>query len=217
MFPWIPILYLQAKGHMLTVCIDPGHPSEVGEGTRGKSVSEIHVAWVVAKRLQGELTKRGIRVVMTKTSERQFVRNMDRSKIANACHADLFLRLHCDSASGSGFTTYFPDRQGTVNGHRGPDQALLERIGPIAKRFQRTLATDLKGFLKDNGLKSDLDTAVGSRQGALTGSIYAKTPVVLVEMCVLTNPKDEAKVTTAEGQSRLARALADAAVRAIQP
>ena len=199
----------------LTVCIDPGHPSEVGKGTAGKNVSEIHIAWAVAKKLETILEQKHVRVVLTKHSEHQFVKNMERSKIANDCNANQFVRLHCDSSNGSGFATYYPDRQGTVRGFTGPSPELLEKLGPIAKHFHASLHDGLKGFLTDNGLMSDIKTAVGSKQGALTGSIYSHVPVVLVEMCVLTNPKDESLVSIDAGQQRLAEALAKATLSAI--
>lgn len=123
-----------------TICIDPGHPSEVGRGTHGRHVSEIHVAWEVAKRLETILEGKGYKVVMTKHSEKEFVKNRERADIANRSHADLMVRLHCDAAAGSGFTTYFPDRQGTSDGMTGPDPALIARIAPIAKRFNAVLA-----------------------------------------------------------------------------
>lgn len=171
----------------------------------------------MAKRLETILEGKGYKVVMTKHSEKEFVKNRERADIANRSHADLMVRLHCDAAAGSGFTTYFPDRQGTSDGMTGPDPALIARIAPIAKRFNAVLARDLHGFLKNNGNLPDIRTAVGSKHGALIGSIFSKVPVVLVEMCVLTNPHDEDLVSTAPGQDRLAQALADACVKSLGP
>jgi len=199
----------------MTICIDPGHPSEVGRGTQGEHVSEIHVAWEVGKRLEKLLLAKRFKVVMTKKSEMEMVKNRERATIANECHADLMVRLHCDAADGSGFTTYYPDRQGISGGFTGPEPELIQRIAPIAKRFHDQLKRGLKGFLRDNGNHSDIKTAVGSRQGALTGSIFSKVPVVLVEMCVLMNPGDEEKVSTSEGLDRLAKSLADACVKSL--
>lgn len=198
-----------------TICIDPGHPSEVGRGTRGKNVTEIHVAWEVGKRLKGLLSARHFKVVLTKSSENQMVRNRERANIANRCHADLMVRLHCDAADGSGFTTYFPDRQGTAEGFTGPSPELIKRIQPMAARFNASLKLRLEGFLNDNGNFSDVKTAVGSKHGALIGSIFSRVPVVLVEMCVLTNPADEKKVSSQQGIERLASALSDACVNAL--
>ena len=105
----------------MKICIDPGHPSEVGEGTRGKKLTEIRAAWLVAKRLEALLKAAGHEVKLTKASEKEFVKNRKRAEIANAFGADLLVRLHCDSEGGTGFWTYFPDRQGTdATGKRGP-------------------------------------------------------------------------------------------------
>ena len=66
----------------------------------------------------------------------------------------------------------------------------------------------LKGSLKDRGVRTDAQTSVGARNGgALTGSIYSKVPVLLVEMCVLTKPSDEKFIRTDAGQKKMAEAL----------
>jgi len=215
----LAILLIAAAGRAgsptRTICIDPGHPSEVGRGTSGRKVSEIHVAWEVAKRLEAKLIAKGFRVVLTKSAENEFVKNRDRAGIANRCHADLMVRLHCDASNGTGFTTYYPDRQGVLDRTVGPEPTLLKRIEPIAKRFHDVLRADLSGFLRDNGILPDNRTAVGSLHGALVGSIYSKVPVVLVEMCVLTNPRDEELVCGEPGKNRLAAALADACIKCL--
>ncbi len=198
------------------VCIDPGHPSEVGRGAEGAHVSEIRIAWQVAQRLKAKLEKAGVRVVMTKTSEDQFATNVYRASVANNAKADLMVRLHCDDSRESGFTTYYPERQGRSGKTLGPKKALLAKIAPIAKLFHKELAASLKGVLTDQGLKGDEKTAVGRHQGALTGSIFSTVPVVLVEMCVLTNTKDEKFIMSDKGQDRMAEALCRATLAAVK-
>ena len=63
--------------------------------------------------------------------------------------------------------------------------------------------------LKDRGIRTDAQTAVGSKQGALTGSIYAEVPVILVEMAVLQQRHDEAFLVSEAGQDLLTKAMAD--------
>ena len=71
-----------------------------------------------------------------------------------------------------------------------------------------TVGKVLKGSLKDRGVRTDAQTSVGARNGgALTGSIYSKVPVLLVEMCVLTKPSDEKFIRTDAGQKKMAEAL----------
>ncbi len=193
-----------------TVCVDPGHPSEVGEGTRGKKVTEMGVAWRVALKLKSLLEKEGVRVVLTKQSEKQFVKNRARAETANRAHSDLMVRLHCDSDAGSGFATYAPDRAGKSGGVIGPNPDVIAKSRKAGRVFHTALARALAGTLTDRGYKTDLQTAVGAKQGALTGSVFSHVPVVLVEMCVLTNGKDEAFVSSPAGLDKLASALTQA-------
>lgn len=197
------------------VCLDPGHPSEVGEGTRGRRLTEIRAAWLVAARLAEALRADGAQVRLTKTREREFVANRRRAQIANAFRADLLLRLHCDARGGTGFAVYYPDRPGKAGGRRGPSPAVLAACRDVAPRFHAALAAGLRGALRDNGLQPDTHTAVGGKQGALTGSVWSQVPVVLVEMCVLTNPRDEAFLASRAGRERIACALAEAVAAAI--
>ena len=190
------------------VCIDPGHPSEVGVGTQGKRLTELHANWTVAVRLRGLLVRDGYRVVMTKGSEREYVRNRRRAEIANGAKADLMVRLHCDASPRLGFAVYYPDRQGTAEGRTGPAAEVIRRTAPLARRFHAALAAGLRGEMADQGLMSDTRTAVGGRQGALTGSIFSEVPVVLVEMATITLEHDEAFMLSEAGERRMAAALA---------
>jgi N-acetylmuramoyl-L-alanine amidase len=198
------------------ICIDPGHPSEVGRGTRGKKFTEIQVVWKVAVLLKHKLEADGYRVVMTKTSEGQFVRNTARAEAANKSGAALLIRLHCDAAPGRGFGTYYPSQQGVSEGKRGPSAAVIKASKAAGLKFHAAVIQSLAGLTDDRGLMTDLQTAVGHKQGALTGSIFSKVPVLLVEMLVLTNPKDEAVLTDDDGFNRLAEAL-EAGIKAAVP
>lgn len=201
------LLLLPAWAAAQVVCIDPSHPSEVGRGTQGKKLTELRANWIEAQLLKKRLEKRGIKVILTKTSENKLVRNKDRAGVANAAGADLMIRLHCDASSGTGFTVYAPNQQGTDRNFRGPSAKVIQASQAKAKQFHAAMSAAMKGKLKDNGLLPDQRTAVGSRHGALVGSIYSKVPVVLVEMVVLTNPKDEAFLLSAKGQEAMAEAL----------
>jgi N-acetylmuramoyl-L-alanine amidase len=200
------------------VCIDPGHPSEVGEGTRGKRITELHAAWQVGRKLKVLLQDAGAEVKLTKSYEKEMVRNRRRAEIANAFQADLMVRLHCDSAAGSGFAVYYPTRQGrAADGGVGPSRAVLVQCEALSAKFYAGLSEATRGgALKNRGLKSDMATSVGGKQGALTGSIYSKVPVVLIEMCVLTNPKDDAYMASDEGQQFLAQGIAAGVMAALQ-
>src|SRR6266576_182409 len=189
----------EKSGKQFCVCIDPGHPSENNDGgavTNG--LREVTVNWEVALLLRDELEKDGMKVVMTKKSE-----------------ADLFLRLHADAGKSTGFTIYYPRKEGTVHGVTGPSKDVLQSSAAAAKQFHTAFATALEQKLRDNGVKGDEDTFIGSRQGALTGSIFSEVPTILVEMVFLTNPADAEWIKQDRNKQTMARALA-AGVRAVR-
>jgi N-acetylmuramoyl-L-alanine amidase len=198
------------------ICLDPGHPSEVGEGTTGKNISEISVAWQIALRLEKRLVSEGALVKKTKTKEKEKVTNKSRALMANAFKADIMVRLHCDADSGTGTAVYYPDRAGTArDGKKGPTPSVLTACKRVAVPFHAGYAAGLGGLLKDKGLLPDTRTNVGGKQGALTGSIYSEVPVVLIELCVLTNPHDEAIVASPSGQDKIAEAILQGILRAL--
>jgi N-acetylmuramoyl-L-alanine amidase len=215
-FPSILAIALASACFAQVVCIDPGHPSENGPGTEGKKLTEMHAAWIEANLLKRRLEKLGIKVVMTKSKEGQKVKNRRRAEIANAAHAALIVRLHCDGASGTGFASYYPTQTGKIQGVTGPSNEVLKSSAIMARRFHAGLAESLQGKLRDNGLKSDLATFYGAKQGAMTGSIFSKVPIVLVEMVVLTNRKDEAFLASKAGQAAMADALTAGVLAALE-
>lgn len=191
------------------ICIDPGHPSEVSLGTASAEVTENHINWVIAQRLAGIVRSHGAEVVMTKAEEDLLVTNRARAEIANEAGADLFIRLHCDARPGRGTATYFPDQQGTTgDGVTGPCQEVIDSSRAIAEVFHPAMIAAMGEGWHDMGVLGDSRTAVGSRQGALTGSIFAEVPVITVEMISLTNADDAAFILVEENQDKLAHALA---------
>ena len=196
------------------ICIDPGHPSEVSDGAVGADgTTEKHVNWVVAQKLKALLVADGAKVVMTKTTEAQKVTNRERAEIANRAKAALTIRLHCDSGPVDGCATYYPDQQGHKDGVKGPSEEIIRRSKADAKTFHAAFAAALENYIKDRGIHGDSATLVGSQQGALTGSIFSKVPVLTIEMCVISSHHDEAFIKTESGQAKMARALA-AGIRA---
>jgi N-acetylmuramoyl-L-alanine amidase len=206
-----------ARDSAPVIVIDPGHPSEKGDGARGHGVAEVTAAWEVALRLRDSLAGAGYEVRMTKSAERQLVRNAERAHIANAAGAALMVRLHCDVGSGTGFTLYYPDRKGTAEGRTGPSEEVMTLSRAAALTLDTEMAALLSpAHLRDGGVRGDSRTFVGSQQGALTGSIFSEVPVVTVEMAVLTDRSDARFIGSPEGQVRMAGAIT-AGVRKFVP
>ena len=191
------------------VCIDPGHPSEVSSGAELQNgTTEVHIAWMVSLKLQKALQAQGCKVVLTKSKDDEVVKNKERAQIANAAGAALMIRLHCDATADSGYALYYPDRQGTKEGVTGPTPEVMQRSQQAAEAIHAAMATLLAGVLKDGGVRGDSKTLIGSKQGALTGSIFSQVPVVTVEMVVLSNKSDAAFIKSKSGQQQMAQALA---------
>lgn len=192
----------------VTVCIDPGHPTVEDQGTRGKRALELQVNWLIARQLRLALMKDGLRVVLTKREENMILSNRRRAEIATWAKANLLVRLHCDAGQGSGFTVYYPGAQGrAADGTIGPSKSVIASSKKAATLFHDEMAKSLAGSLSDLGLKTDAQSLVGSRQGALTGSIFSTVPTLLIEMCVLTNPKDENFILSKVGRAKMVTAL----------
>jgi N-acetylmuramoyl-L-alanine amidase len=198
------------QGRAPVVCIDPGHPSETSAGNVVQNgTTEVHIVWVVGLKLKALLEAEGFKVVMTKTREEQVVTNKERAMIANNAKAEVMIRLHCDASTDSGYAIYSPDRQGTVQGVTGPAQEIITQSKIAADIVHKGMAQVLEGVLKDGGVRGDSKTFVGSKQGALTGSIFSQVPAVLVEMVVLSNKEDAEFIKTEDGQMKMAKAIAE--------
>lgn len=191
------------------LCIDPGHPSESGWGCQGRRIAEVDLVWQIAVRLERILSKAAFDCRLTKTRAGEKVSNRGRAQRATKFDADLLLRLHCDSGSGTGFAVYFPDRAGrSPDGAVGPSPAVLRQSAADAAVFHSAFKRSLNNGLHDSGVLPDTRTQIGRQQGALTGSIHATQSVLLVEMGVLTNPTDESFLVSSAGQRRMVSALA---------
>jgi N-acetylmuramoyl-L-alanine amidase len=203
-------------GNGRVICIDPGHPSETAEGASANGAVEVTVCWQVALKLKAQLEGSGFTVVMTKSAERERVTNQRRAEIANQAGAALAIRLHAeDVPNQNGFRLYYPDRQGThaATGKTGPSQEVISASGRAAEAVFAGMRSVLT--LQPLPIRGDSATEVGSRQGALTGSIHSTVPVVLCEMVVLRDPNDARFITSEEGQTQMARALATGIAQAV--
>jgi N-acetylmuramoyl-L-alanine amidase len=200
------------------VCIDPGHPSETAAGAVANGLRENRLNWQVAQRLARRLEALQIPFVMTKTHENERVTNRRRAEIANGANryrtpCALFIRLHCDVGSGRGFGWYYPDRAARKGGVTGPSREVQGLSRAAAITLNNAMIPVLRGYLASNPVKTDAATGVGGRQGGvLTGSIFARVPTALIEMCFINQKRDARFIASAAGQERMALALSQGIV-----
>lgn len=191
------------------VVIDPGHPSEVNSGTqRINGISERDVNWIIAKKLQQQLSEKGLEGILTRDDSLQTMTNEARANFANCARPALFLRLHADAANTSGFAVYYATNEGRVKGVVGPPLTVRRESAKWACTIESQMRSYLQGYgISSRGVKSESETAIGAKQGALTGSIVSRMPTVLVEMVVLTNTNDARFIQTKPGQDAMATAI----------
>ncbi|HEY7559291.1 MAG TPA: N-acetylmuramoyl-L-alanine amidase [Candidatus Binatia bacterium] len=212
------------------IVLDPGHggkdPGAIGVG----GVAEKDIVLSVAKKLADRLRRdMGIEVVLTRTDDR-FIPLEDRTAVANAQDADLFISLHMNASHNGdarGIETYYLDNT--------TDEASI-RLAARENATSRKNVSDLQFILSDmtqNMKLEDSVTLAHRLQGALVGTmgtrlpeikdlgvkralfyvlVGARMPSVLVEMFFITN-RDEGR---AMSQSKFQDSVADSLYDGIQ-
>ena len=208
-----------------TVFIDAGHGGR-DPGTTHNNVLERAVSLDVALTLGRLLEANGVDVVYSRTADKS-VSLRDRTAMANAAGADLFVSIHVnanDDASVQGFETYYLDIASNPEAAR---LATLEnadgehRLGDMQKMLadvmlnarvdeSRHLAQDIQRLAqfrfkrrqyetKDNGIKS----------APFLVLLGAQMPAVLVEIGYCTNREEATRLLTPKYRMTLAEGLAE--------
>jgi N-acetylmuramoyl-L-alanine amidase len=197
---------LRSGSSVRTVVIDPGHGGG-DRGTRGRSGLEKTLTLDLAKRVERDLAGSGLRVVMTRTSDRT-VPLEDRVEFTRAKGADLFVSIHFNSGgSADGIETYCSppagasstatlsmwggDREATLNNRFDNQNVWLAHCTQKAL-LQMTGAVDR-----------------GVRRARFYVLRYADCPAILVEGGFLSSSMEEQRILRADYRESLAKAIAD--------
>lgn len=209
------------------IVLDPGHggkdPGAIGVGGIQEKEIVLAVAKKLAKRLKDEM---GIEVVLTRRDD-TFIPLEDRTAIANAEDADLFISLHVNSApnpEAKGLETYYLDNT--------TDEASI-RLAARENGTSRRGISDLQFILSDLTQNSKLEDSVTlahrlqasvvSHMGQKYGEVKdlgvkkalfyvlvgARMPSVLVELFFLTNKKEGRALARQSYQDALVEALVE--------
>ena len=209
MFVMILTLCCFTHSFSKVVCIDPGHQEhanydlepigpgsstmkiKVSAGTSGAIAGpEYAVVLDIGLKLRVLLEDEGTSVVMTRTTNNVDISNSERALMANACNADLFIRLHCNSGSTNGCFTLHP-----TNISGWTDDIYDESL-KAAQIIQEIYAQDMG--IPDLGLTPRSD---------ITGFNWSDVPVILPEMLHMGNAQADALVATDAYRQSMAEAL----------
>lgn len=183
----------------LTIVLDPGHGG-VKDNTRGikgdpgacgPTVLEKDINLAVALRAAQLLKATGATVLLTRSDD-IFIELADRTALANARNADLFISIHCNSNdrdSATGTETLYDTAQSAT----------------LAIAIQTALINTLG--LPDRG------AVVPPRN--LWVLRATKMPAVLAELAFINNPKEEALLNAPAFQQKAATAIVDGICRYI--
>jgi len=225
-------------GHVVTV--DAGHGGR-DPGNPGlyfpPGIREKDVTLAVSLMLRDELRRRGVRVVMTRTTD-TLIDRVDRAPYCtNEC--DLFVSLHVDALDPkarrrygevSGFHTIIVGEENTEDADRiarmENDAVRYEDARPDRPRddldfILRNL--QMNEYLRESARAAELvqehiqQVHTGDNRGVKQSNQLAvlntaRRPAILVEMGYSTNPRDARILTGRKSQQALATAIADAIV-----
>ena len=183
------------------IVIDPGHQAKanleqepigpdaretkykVTGGTTGVVTGkpEYVLTLEAANLLKAHLEKKGIQVILTRTSHDVDISNQERAEIANKHGADLFVRLHADgseSSETSGFSVLVPAKDNPYTA------AVYEDSYSAAQIVLTYISKEIP--IHQNGLFFRND---------MSGFNWSKVPVILPEIGFMTNPEEDKKLS----------------------
>jgi len=207
------------------IVLDPGHggkdPGAIGIG--GSTEKDIVLS--IAKKLAVKLRKEmGVQVVLTRKDDR-FIALENRTAVANAEDADLFISLHMNASpngEAKGIETYYLDNTS--------DEAAL-RLAARENGTSRKNVSDLQFILSDMTQNMKLEDSITlahrlqvSAVGGMTKAlgevkdlgvkkalfyvlVGARMPSVLVEMFFITNRNEGRAMGQESGQDAMVEAL----------
>jgi len=209
------------------IVLDPGHggkdPGAIGVG----GIAEKDIVLAVAKKLERKLKQEmGVEVVLTRRDDR-FIPLEDRTAIANAEGADLFVSLHMNASpngEAKGLETYYLDntndegslrlaaRENVTSRRNVSDlQFILSDMTQNMKLEDSiTLAHHLQHSLVD-GMSTRLADVkdLGVKKALFYVLVGARMPSVLVEMFFITNKTEGRAMSQETYQNAVVDALYD--------
>ena len=209
------------------IVLDPGHggkdPGAVGVG----GIAEKDIVLAVAKKLERKLKQEmGVEVVLTRRDDR-FIPLEDRTAIANAEGADLFVSLHMNASpngEAKGLETYYLDNTN--------DEGSL-RLAARENSTSRRNVSDLQFILSDMTQNMKLEDSItlahhlqhslvegmstrlaevkdlGVKKALFYVLVGARMPSVLVEMFFITNKIEGRAMSEESYQNAVVDALYD--------
>lgn len=167
------------------IVLDAGHGLPDVGAVNGEH-REYKYALGIAKKVGALLTKQGHKILYTRDDD-YFVSLTDRCKFSNDRNANIFISIHCNSASNK-------EALGVETFHHPSSSDTSKRIAESIQKYLVRYTGD-----KNRGVKTaDYQVLRGTRAKA-----------VLVEVGFISHNKTAQKLATDDYQNKIAKAIAD--------
>lgn len=216
-----------------TVIIDPGHGGK-DPGAHGSYSKEKNVTLTIAKKLRNALNEQmpSLNTVMTRTTD-EFIELHRRDDIASENKGNLFISIHCNSSPEKVSTergvlllvygyhraseqmealrenaSIFieKDYKSKYNGY-GQSSAINTIVLSNFQQKYRKECIHFADLINHEFKKVDGRRSLGVREQGVLVLQQSAMPAVLVETGYINNPKDEAYLNSAEGQSEIVQSI----------
>ena len=205
---------LPLEGHI--ICLDPGHcvTEEAGKGyqepvsplsdetkprylsgTHGATLTEEQLNLQVGLKLRDALEALGAEVVMTREVSEISLPNTERCRIANESGADVHIHIHADgseSKKAHGVSVLIPD--GDLLG----TPSIVEESARLGQLMVDCVCEATGAKNRGTVPRSDL-----------TGLNFSEIPSVFIEMGFMTNPEEDALLSSGEYQDQIVAGMVD--------
>lgn len=237
---FLPLYAQNNSGKIKCVVLDPGHGGhDHGCMSKDRKYSEKNIVLSVALKL-GKIIEEehpDVKVIYTRKRD-VFIPLAERADIANRNKADLFLSIHVNanpSVLPSGSETFtmgshVSDKNFEVSKRENavikmeddyttkyegfnPDSPESYIIFSLLQNAYSEQSIRFASFIQDEYRKGPVSVNRGVKQAGFLVLWRTTMPSVLTEIGFLTNLSDKSKITTQEGQQKIARRLADAFTR----
>lgn len=217
----------EARRSKPLIVIDPGHGG-IDPGAVGENVTEKELTLAVARALKKELEATGkFRVALTRGKD-VYIPLRERFGLAREKAADLFISLHADSHNdpltrGASVYTLSEKASDAEAAALAAKENKSDIIAGVDLSKQSNVVTDILIDLAQRDTKNMSTRFAGllvgelKRETMLLGNTHRyagfavlkapDVPSVLIEMGYISSTKDEALLTSAKHQKRLAKAI----------
>jgi N-acetylmuramoyl-L-alanine amidase len=213
-----------AQEHRWQVVIDPGHGGKDSGAIGPSGVMEKDIVLDIAQRLRALMQREPLwRVTMTRDTD-VFIPLEERTAVANAKSADVFVSIHVNAAERAelyGTETYFlalATDEGAMRTAARENATTLKQVSDLELILRDLVLTSKRNessLLAGSVQRALVQAPTGGKNGRDLGVKHApflvlmgaEMPAILVEVAFLSNPAEERRLSEPKSREQAAQAI----------